>query len=48
MCSLISIEVIKMLEPEMLVILSGVAVLPYAGEALWNWIGRKIRHRQGA
>lgn len=37
-----------MLEPEMLVILSCAAVLPYVGEALWNWIGHKIRHRPGA
>ncbi|MBU2449298.1 MAG: hypothetical protein KJ960_08380 [Gammaproteobacteria bacterium] len=37
-------EVITMLEPETLVALGCIAVLPYLGEAIWSWLRSKFRH----
>lgn len=37
-----------MLTGETLVLLGGVAVLPYLGEALWSWLRGRCRHRRGA
>jgi hypothetical protein len=34
-----------MLEPETLVALSCGAVLPYVGEAIWNWAKTRIKHQ---
>jgi hypothetical protein len=36
--------VIIMLDPETLVELACIAVLPYLGEAVWTWARRKCRH----
>ena len=37
-----------MLSTEMLLILSGGAVLPYAAEALWSWARERKAHRNEA
>ncbi|PKO39486.1 MAG: hypothetical protein CVU33_05055 [Betaproteobacteria bacterium HGW-Betaproteobacteria-6] len=37
-------EVIMMLEPETLVALGCIAILPYVGEAIWNWLRNKSKH----
>lgn len=37
-------EEIRMLEPETLVALGCIAILPYLGEAIWNWLRRKFKH----
>lgn len=34
-----------MMTGEILVLLGGVAVLPYLGEALWSWFRGRRRHR---
>jgi hypothetical protein len=33
-----------MLEPETLAALGCTAILPYVGEAIWNWARTKLRH----
>lgn len=37
-----------MLSPEILLILGGGAILPYAAEALWHWARTRKMHRPGA
>ena len=37
-----------MLSTEILLILGGGAVLPYAAEALWSWAKERKAHRNGA